>query len=303
MIKFGRMSTFIIHLVGLAMAITNYGGSFVVVPNDLFNAEGNAGNFAPFGLLRTTNSMRYQQVYDAAQFSGLQAGEGWITRIFFRGDGTAKGSGTAFNIQINFSTTLKVIDGLSTVFSENVGVDDTSIFGPGSLFIRSSGGTPQPFDIFITPTRPFYYNRSAGNLLLDVRNFEGQPPPFIPGLVIPAFDASNTDGDGVSRVYADSVGAGTATVVDSLGLVTGFEMWPTPKLTITQTTNSFVITWPAEPQAFVFQTADSLKPSSVWQTITNGIGGDASVRSYTVPLDTGRSVQFFRLVCQTCRSR
>ena len=60
-----------------------------------------------------------------------------------------------------------------------------------------------------------------GNLLLDVRNFDGVTTTF--------FDANATGADGVSRVTTNiggDVHSETANLKDSLGLVTGFTIIP-----------------------------------------------------------------------------
>jgi hypothetical protein len=172
--------------------------------------------------------MRYQQVYDASQFSQAPNG-GWITEIDFRVDSIAgyPFSATLRNLQINLSTTAKVPDGLSPIFGANIGSDDTLVFGPGQLAMSSAfDGAPQAFDIKITLATPFLYNPTAGNLLLDVKNYEGADglPRFPPG-----FDAESITNDAISRIYADSVNAISATQVDTLGLVTQFQMNPIPE--------------------------------------------------------------------------
>jgi hypothetical protein len=128
--------------------------------------------------------------------------------------------------------------------------------------------------------------------LLDVRNYQGfynginWPPPF---------DGSFVTNDSISRVYADSVNATSATAMDTFGLVTLFSMFPIPQLAATQTTNSVLLTWPTQPTVFVLQGSASLKPPN-WQTITNGITGNALNQTLTLPRASLGSKQFFRLV-------
>src|SRR5205809_5391319 len=115
-------------------------GRCAVVPNELANAEGNGASLAPFGIVGTNASMRYQQVYDASQFLKEPDG-GWITDMYFRVDATS-GYGfaaTLQRIQINLSTTTKAPDELSPVFRENAGIDDTIVVGPGQLKISGGG--------------------------------------------------------------------------------------------------------------------------------------------------------------------
>jgi len=204
--------------MGAAPAVT------VVSPNNVANVEGNAGAVFPFNINGTqATSQRYQQVYDFGALSQPQL----ITRISFRPDATfgSAFSSTLPDIQINFSTTTKEPDQLSQTFADNVGVDDTVVYNRGSLALASAftgaAGGPKAFDINIDLTTPFLYNPTAGNLLLDVRNFGGGTTT--------AFDAQSTTGDSVSRSYSVSAGVNSTTANgrDSVGLVTQFTLTPT----------------------------------------------------------------------------
>src|SRR5712671_1077842 len=92
----------------------------IVVPDDLATTEGNGGDIYPFGIRFTSSSMRYQQVFDASQFSEIRTEE-VITAVLFRIDGFARSSfsWTLPRIQINLSTTIKSPGQLSTNFIEN----------------------------------------------------------------------------------------------------------------------------------------------------------------------------------------
>jgi len=194
----------------------------VVVPNSARTIEGDSNNSFPFNIsIVGLPSQRYQQVYAASQFGG----GGLITQIVFRPDA---GAGHAFastlpDMQIDLSTTSAADDGLSTTFANNVGADDTVVFARGALTLSSAftgpPSGPKDFDIIITLTTPFLYNPALGNLLLDVRNFGAGSTC--------SFDAVNTPGDGVSRLYNSNVN-GTTGSTDSLGLVTGFNIVPEP---------------------------------------------------------------------------
>jgi hypothetical protein len=196
--------------------------TLIVVPGAQTNSEGNSENRFPFN----TSSQRYQQVYAASSFSAL-TGPSLLTQIIFRPDATFGDAfaSTLLDIQINLSTTSAAPDALSTTFSNNVGANDTIVYGRGALTLSSSdtagpGGT-RNFDIIITLTTPFLYNPAQGNLLLDVRNFGGGQTTF--------FDAQITTGDAVSRVFTFGTGNNVNSltgVVDSLGLVTQFNFAP-----------------------------------------------------------------------------
>jgi hypothetical protein len=206
----------------------------VVVPSGATATEGNSNNAFPFDI-GDGASMRYQQVYGASDFSAVPMGGGFITQIAFRpdADGGAAFSSTLPSIRIDLSTTTAAVDGLGTTFADNVGANDTIVYGgasgaPLSLSSAFTGpaGGPKDFEILVNLTTPFFYNPAAGNLLLDVRNFGG-------GMTT-AFDAVDTLGDSVSRASTNvsDVNSSSADFTDSLGLVTRFTFQAVPEPSI-----------------------------------------------------------------------
>ncbi len=163
--------------------------------------------------------MRYQQIYDASQFSAL-SGAALITQIIFRPDASQFGGACATtyaNIQIDLSTTSATPSTLSTTFASNVGADNTTVLS-GALSISSAfsgpAGGPKLFDIVITLTTPFLYNPLAGNLLMDVRNFSGE--------LSTQFDSFFHDTAAGNRVSNHDVYAATGFIGGDRGLVTQF---------------------------------------------------------------------------------
>src|SRR5450432_18176 len=151
----------------------------IVSPAAQAAVDGNGGNNFPFDIGDSViSSQRYQQVYSASDFAVLN-GPALITEILFRPDSL---NGKAFSttlpaIQIDLSTTTAAPDALSAVFANNIGADDTVVYGPGPLALSSAftglPGGPKNFDVAIKLTHAFLYNPAAGNLLLDVRNLGG----------------------------------------------------------------------------------------------------------------------------------
>ena len=94
-------------------------------------------------------------------------------------------------MRIDLSTTSQTIAGLSSSFAANVGANDATVFN-GDLKLSSANvmgsGTAKAFDITINLTTPFLYNPAAGNLLLDIRNSNGQ----LTGLFDAQADATGT---------------------------------------------------------------------------------------------------------------
>src|SRR5438093_10479476 len=77
----------------------------IVAPNNLgYLLEGEGSSTRPFFIEQTgVSSMRYQQIYDAAQFSAVNPGGEYIREIDFRPDSSVMTVGTWItNIQINF---------------------------------------------------------------------------------------------------------------------------------------------------------------------------------------------------------
>ena len=146
------------------------GSGLLVLPVQSQNIAGDAES----GVLNEV--VRYQNVYGAAQFSNNAI---VINGLRFRPNtNVAPFSVTISKIQFNFSTTTAQPGSLSSTFANNVGADDTIVFG-GSLQISSAStgppGGPRDFDIIIPLTNSFAYDPTKGNLLMEVRNFTGAP--------------------------------------------------------------------------------------------------------------------------------
>jgi hypothetical protein len=176
---------------------------------------------------------RFQQVYDASVFSNrLPEGGGFVRFLVFRVDATAGHSfeATLPSVQLNFSTTLKSADGLSSIFADNVGNDDLAVLGPRSVTLSGGGGGGVTgfYVLFDFRDRPFYYNPANGNLLVDFRIHEGFGPIGPPqGVAI--LDAFTIAGDSISSVYAMGSSSLTSGQPSTLGLATDFVFLPIPE--------------------------------------------------------------------------
>ena len=191
------------------------GGQMVVVPNGLELIVGNLGNSFPFQCkAESYQSMRYQQVY-----AGDEIGAGLIGEMRLRQDGTATDWTSVIGaVTITLSSTTAAPDGLSSAFDDNVGVDATEVWsGPLVLSNVASLELPSPFTIVVPFRRSFSFDPSGGmNLLIDVTI-----PTRLPEMAVAhSFDAEDTLGDSVSRLYA-AVGSSGGTA-NTLGLVTKF---------------------------------------------------------------------------------
>lgn len=190
----------------------------LVVPSSLAATEGSDNNSYPFNLYPVeVSSMRFQQVYSAAQF-GIHRLR--ITALRFRPDSEQGSSFFSFidDVQIRLSTTPMAVDSLSTTFAANVGSDDMIVYPRQNLTLSSdftgSALGPMTFDVGMVLNNPFIYEPTGGNLLLDVRTFACTADTVV-------LDATGAGGDSLSRVYALDVNAATGTA-DTLGLITQF---------------------------------------------------------------------------------
>jgi hypothetical protein len=191
----------------------------LVFPGSLASQEGGSNLYFPFST-SAGQSMRYQQVFDAAGFSGV-SGPISLTAIAFRPEGFILGdgavTGTIPNVEIRLSTTAAGAGTLSGTFADNVGPDEQVVFD-GSLTLSSANvGNPGPkaFDLVIALEDPFVYDPASGHLLLDVRNFSGGFTTWMDA----AFSSQ------MSRVYSALFGGSVSSpsgTVDSIGLVAQF---------------------------------------------------------------------------------
>ena len=275
-----------------------------VVPSASSNVDGNTYSFGG-PAINQPSTLRYQQVYGASELAYLSNfGGGWLFDVVFRGDAT-NGTQTAPELpsmQLNVSTTQRGPDQLSSVFSDNVGPDDTIVRSGSfsSLLIGGHRQGPEGWGYLIGFSKKlFFYNPTTGNLLLDFRIFQGNTN----GSIQPVFDAVNVTNDSVSRVLWGDVNSPTG-LVETIGLPTQLFLWPNPKLSVQLRTNSLVISWPypgplSAPLQTVLQSSPSLVPQAQWQAITTGIVMTNFVSYYTIPLETAGAAAYFRLLSTT----
>jgi hypothetical protein len=154
---------------------------------------------------------------------------------------------------------------------------------------RVDGGA----DILIPFSAPFFYDASAGNLLMDVRNFGG-------GRTSP-LNANNVLGDSTSMVYsAGSVNDPTG-LPHTGGLITVFDVTPLPVLTVSLQSSNLVLRWPFqqplfEPLRFSLQQSAALDAGASWQPVGAPVTTNGSNLQVTLPLDQQVKAKFFRLI-------
>jgi hypothetical protein len=165
----------------------------------LFGDLGRMGNAFPFGGSYYVGT-RYQQVYNAAKFAGPMVIEEVSFFATFQG-----GQFYPTTYFLSLSTTDKPVNGLSTVFAENVGPDNTLIEA------KALSGTMPTKWTFSGGT--FYYDPSLGNLLVDI----------IPIAPIPAVGYLGR-ADSMNRIFGTDSSRmhDFGTIFESTGLVTEF---------------------------------------------------------------------------------
>lgn len=207
-----RSNAAAVPVFGPAAAQTNLNGNSFLTPFD------------------TPDPARFQQVFDSSLFGALPGG-GYIATVSFRVDATSGHSfmATIPTIQLSFSTTTRAADGLSAIFSENIGPDVFTVLGPGSVELSGAGGGGfTGFHVsFIFDSNPFFYNPADGNLLLDFQIFDGLRNGTPPGIAI--LDAFMVSGDGISSVYGSGATMPSSGLASTVGLATALRIIPVPE--------------------------------------------------------------------------
>ncbi|MDF5727704.1 MAG: hypothetical protein PUP92_06600 [Rhizonema sp. PD38] len=218
-----KLSILAIEISFLSLGFTTVAqaASFITTDN-LQNREGNSslGFLVPF-------PSRFQQVYSNSQF-GSKPLE--ISQIALRPDAEVSEpfDFTIGDIQFYLSTTSRNPDELSSHFEENLGSDYTQVFDGewkiSSKNIASSGGIKN-FDIVLNFLKPFIYDPTKGNLLLEYKK-------FTPEITGSKFDSEFVFDDSISTEIA----AGDANALNAapqfsstLGLVTQFKVTSVPE--------------------------------------------------------------------------
>ena len=268
------------------------------VPEGFYFSEGNDGSRLPFAYL---GPVRYQQVFDASDFGTLPPGGAYLTRIFLQVNCPSCNCGwLVTNLQVTVSTTSKAPDGLSPIFSENVGSDETIVFGPRN-YNPPGGGSCATFlhGQEINVDTPFFYNPALGNLLIETRheNISWQFQPMNPNNDFTKWllDAETVVGDSVSRIAAFSLTTNMAEVVETTGLVVLFQFDPIPSLTNSVSSNEVVVTWPALPDTFSLQWAPRVGTNASWQLYTNPIVEGGLYNMISIPKQELAASMYFRL--------
>jgi hypothetical protein len=189
-------------------------GDLLIAPQSAAGVEGNSYQVP----LDTGGPERFQQVYGSSLFGDYSQGL-LIGGLVFRVDAFVGHafSTTLSDVEIHLSTTPRSPDGLFPVFDLNVGSDDRIVVRREARPLDGccGGGVLNAWSIFFDfRSAPFLYDPNGGNLLLDIKVFNGASTA--------PFDAVDLPGDSVSSAFAYGSTIPTSGQPSSLGLATLF---------------------------------------------------------------------------------
>jgi hypothetical protein len=156
---------------------------------------------------------RYQQVFPAEDFLGLNNQPHWIVGFGPRADQSVTSPHTAYlpDNYVRLSTTERGPGNQSLVFDANFGSDVMEFYsGPLTMVADVAGPGPGPKEFyhadFPAGVTPFLYDPSQGNLLLDTIAWQGEFPKILadqdPGVQAVAGDPFATHGDrGAAAIF------------------------------------------------------------------------------------------------------
>ncbi|HUP81851.1 MAG TPA: hypothetical protein VM260_25090, partial [Pirellula sp.] len=151
----------------------------LVIPNIYASVPGPGGGLSlPF-----TSNSRWQQIYTASEFSAVPPGILEIKELRFRIDEEYP-IGTSFSTiargtSIFISTTTKTFETATAVYSQNIGDNLFEALPRSDLQLIGSKQTSTSFDIAIPLPNHFLYDRTGGNLVIDIQVAGGANLPLI----------------------------------------------------------------------------------------------------------------------------
>lgn len=206
---------------------TAVGQGTFVVPSERANRQGGNTIFGPIspGPARDLVPFRLQQVFGANDIT-MPFGVHYITAVRFRLRVVGGGGGSLDvvvpDIEVRVSTTSRPVDHLFGSYAMNTGPDEVVVYPRGSMHVTGEvipGQSLQPFSVEILFETPFLYDRSWGNLLLDIVTYTNTA-------VIAGFDAAEVQGDSVSSNMGINLQRGAGFTI---GMVAQFDYQPVPE--------------------------------------------------------------------------
>jgi hypothetical protein len=151
----------------------------IVVPNTSANATGpGVGLSLPFNQA----GARWQQIYMSSEFNDVSGDIIEINALAFRIDERNLSSSFSVivpGINIFMSTTSKTFTDVSNMFANNVGGELLQVMPTTDLPLSGSRTSATSFDVVIPLRNSFKYDRTSGNLLVDIRVRQNSDVPLL----------------------------------------------------------------------------------------------------------------------------
>ncbi|QBG36031.1 hypothetical protein [Litorilituus sediminis] len=202
------------HLLSLLLTLLCFSnsanGTLIYAPGNADTVEGEYRNGHPLG---GNTISRYQQIYNAELFKGVQ---GTLDRVNFRLDGDFEESfdEAKFDLTITLSNTDTYAASTTAMFMPHFGLESTVVYdGEYILTDTEIRSAPNPFNISFDVNDLFYYDGQS-NILLDItiRSREGGQF-YLDAATSPNF----------SRIFSNHPNAGSGVNDRYFGLVTQFD--------------------------------------------------------------------------------
>ncbi len=193
-----------VALPGIAAALdAQPATSTAVIPIQYRDVPGDGGQI----LFNYPSAVRYQCLYDAADFATAMPAGGTIVQLAIRLDETDRSSFEAVipDLEIRMSTSPASSANISHYFSKNVGPDETVVFPRSEVHVVGQGSAsgPNQFQVIFPLAHPFLYDPRRGSLVVDFFDYKpgtghpltidtGGAIALVGGLVVPNVDHSDT---------------------------------------------------------------------------------------------------------------
>jgi len=292
-VQFGRRSTGCCFLLAALLALdaaARLKAQTIVVPNTMV---ANAGD-TPISVPAVDATIRFMLMYDAAQFTDL-SGPSYLTQFAFRpSTSSSPGGPRQITFRLYASTTKRMVDEMSTKFSENTGNNRMLVFD-GSLILSSENlagpEDTRQFDMITPLTTPFLYDPAAGNLVLDLQVARDGGLPI--------------EYDGVTENPAlrglasfDNATAPSGEFVTPQ--ITQFTFAAPPLVTIRQ--SQVEICWNSKSNLTYQVQYRSELTTNIWTSLVDCVRASASVTCLPDAITLGQPQRFYRVVSTNCVS-
>ena len=153
-------------LTELVFALTQVWGASIVVPTGMESIEGDRSAIPLFG----GDVGRTQFIYSSQNFSLFQPEGVYLVELRFRIEGGLNSFSGSADLELRMSTSGSNPELLDSLFSANVGADETVVLPRSTISLsgtQTSPNGPNAFNVVIPLPNHFLYKPNNGNLLVD----------------------------------------------------------------------------------------------------------------------------------------